>query len=76
MSRSVLLPLPLGPVTAGVVRLFYDGGICEVFTATGSVRSEIFYQCPPVHSIAIRQQPPKTAKVIETVRAWELTSIW
>ncbi len=76
MSRSVLLPLPLGPVTAGVVRVFYDGGICEVFTATGAVRSEIFYQCPPVHRIAMRAQPPRTAKVIETVRAWELASIW
>jgi beta-fructofuranosidase len=75
MSRSALLPIPPAP-TAGTVRLFYDGGICEVFSAAGRVRSEIFYRCPPVSSIAVRGQQPGTAVVVEMVRAWELASIW
>ena len=64
MSRSTLLPVPRGAATSGRVRLFYDSGICEVFTANGRARSEIFYRCPQVRSIAIRGQPPGTAEVV------------
>jgi beta-fructofuranosidase len=75
MHTAALLPVPPG-AAAGAVRLFYDGGICEVFTATGRVRTEIFYRRPPVYSIVVRGQPPGTAEVVEMVRAWELASIW
>jgi beta-fructofuranosidase len=76
MGRSTLLPMLSGAATLGRVRLFYDGGICEVFTATGRTRSEIFYGCPPVHSIVIRGQPPGTTEVVATARGWELANIW
>lgn len=77
MSRSTALPpIPRGAAPLGLVRLFYDGGICEVFTGTGRARSGIFYRCPPVHTIAIRGQSPGSAQVVGTARAWELASIW
>ncbi len=67
------------PFPSGPFRLFYDGGICEVFTASGLARSEIFYNRPPVRTVAIRRQ--SVAEQVRepgngTVQAWELASIW
>jgi beta-fructofuranosidase len=67
------VPLP------GTVRIFYDGGICEVFSATGRVRTEIFYDRPPVRRVATWGTPAgdstgETRPV--AARAWEHDNIW
>jgi hypothetical protein len=79
IGTSALVPVGRDVVTTGPLRLFYDDGICEVFTAAGLGRTEIFYGRPPVRSVTVREQTaggrpskPKSA----TVRAWELASIW
>jgi beta-fructofuranosidase len=70
---------PAGAFPAGPVRFFYDGGICEVFTANGVARSEIFYDRPLVRSVAVRGQPmgqQTRDHDRKTVQAWHLANIW
>ncbi|HTT89891.1 MAG TPA: glycoside hydrolase family 32 protein [Acidimicrobiales bacterium] len=77
-TTSLPDPRP-GSAASGPVRLFYDGGICEVFTATGVVRSEIFYHRPPVRTVLV-QSPTASGlggiPVNGAVKAWELAGIW
>jgi beta-fructofuranosidase len=64
---------------AGTIRLFYDGGICEVFTAHGLARSEIFYNRPGVRSVVVRGpsvDERMRGRHERTVQAWELAGIW
>jgi beta-fructofuranosidase len=64
---------------AAPVRLFYDGGILEIFTANGLARSEIFYNRPLVRSVAVRGQwvgDHMRDPAHGTVRVWELANIW
>lgn len=62
------------------VRFFYDSGICEVYTASGSVRSEIFYGRHPVKRVAVRWGDGGYGLTATgtrgSVRAWELANIW
>jgi hypothetical protein len=62
------------------VRFFYDSGICELFTSSGAVKSEIFYGRRPVQRVVVRRgeagevaAPPGG---ISALRAWELANIW
>jgi len=72
-SRTIDEPGP------GQVRIFYDDGICEVFTSVGLVRTEIFYDLCPVRRVAVREIRAEgvtgDASPLVT-RAWELANIW
>jgi sucrose-6-phosphate hydrolase SacC (GH32 family) len=62
------------------VRLFYDSGICEVYAASGAVRSEIFYGRRQVGSVAVRlggaSYGVTSVEGSGSVQAWELANIW
>ena len=62
------------------VRFFYDSGICEVYTDSGSVRSEIFYGRHRVGRVAVRLGDASygltATGTTGSVRAWELANIW
>lgn len=62
------------------VRFFYDMGICEVFTASGAVRSDIFYGRRPVRSVVVRSGATDAGSNasgrVRSARAWELANIW
>jgi beta-fructofuranosidase len=62
------------------VRIFYDSGICEAYTASGAARSEIFYGRRPVGRVAVRWGEPgygmNAVRERSTVKAWELANIW
>jgi beta-fructofuranosidase len=61
------------------VRIFYDDGICEVFTGVGQVRTEIFYDLRPVRRVAVRETRAEGVTgdaSLLVVKAWELANIW
>jgi beta-fructofuranosidase len=71
-------PRSAAPLT-GPIRVFYDGGIVEVFAGNGLARSEIFYDRPLVRSVAVRGQSVGDEILVPghgEVRAWELANIW
>ena len=70
-TANVSQTVPTGPV-----RFLYDGGICEIFTGTGTVRTELFYNQPPVTSVTVRRRATSPGPSQHNVRAWQLTSIW
>ena len=72
-SRTVSEPGP------GQLRIFYDDGICEVFTSVGKVRTEIFYDVAPVRRAVVHEvRPQGNGGGPSTLRAsaWELARIW
>ena len=63
----------------GSLRVFYDRGICEVFSPTGEARAEIFYGCQPVRGVSASRKSAEGRTIPSSsadVRSWELADIW
>jgi hypothetical protein len=79
ISLSTVVPATTAALYRGPLRIFYDDGICEVFTAAGQVRTEIFYDRALVRLVAVREVSNGgglSPVGPEKVRAWELANIW
>lgn len=67
-----------GPADRQPVRVFYDSGICEVFTSTGT-RSEILYDGRAIRTVVVRELSPSDLGGTGEqwrAQAWELADIW
>ena len=62
---------------SGPLHIFYDGGICEVFSAAGQMRAEIFHD-HPISGVTVRRgrrgqsRCRRPAAAPGTAGAWEL----
>jgi beta-fructofuranosidase len=68
-----------GIPNTGSLRVFYDRGICEVFSPTGEARGEIFYDCRPVTGVLASWQDAEGQPIpssSDDVRSWALADIW
>lgn len=79
-ARAVWAPsVARGVQNTGSLRVFYDRGICEVFSPTGEARAEIFYGCQPVRGVSASRKSAEGRTIPSSsadVRSWELADIW
>ena len=64
------------PRASGAVRLFFDSGVCELFTPEGGSCSEVIYGGATVSSVSVRLVGADRPLPATAVVAYELASVW